>query len=55
MPDPLANISSEVSSFLDYATVEKGLAANSVAGYGRDLRKFAQYLHKSKLALEEAS
>lgn len=53
MPDPLANISSEVSSFLDYATVEKGLAANSVAGYGRDLRKFAQYLHKSKLALEE--
>jgi integrase/recombinase XerD len=53
MPEPLANISSEVASFLDYATVEKGLAANSVSSYGRDLRKFAQYLQDSKLFLEE--
>jgi integrase/recombinase XerD len=53
MPEPLANISSEVASFLDYATVEKGLAANSVSSYGRDLRKFAQYLQDSKLSLEE--
>jgi integrase/recombinase XerD len=52
MPEPLANISSEVASFLDYATVEKGLAANSVSSYGRDLRKFAQYLQDSKLSLE---
>ena len=53
MPDPLANIWSEVASFLDYATVEKGLAPNSITSYGRDLRKFAAYLHKSKLALEK--
>jgi len=52
MPDPLANISSEVSSFLDYATVEKGLATNSVESYERDLRKFSAYLHKSGLALD---
>lgn len=53
MPDSLANISSEVSSFLDYATVEKGLASNSTMSYGRDLRKFAAYLHQSKLALDQ--
>jgi integrase/recombinase XerD len=53
MPDPLANISSEVASFLDYATVEKGLAPNSIASYGRDLRKFAAYLDKTKLPLNQ--
>jgi integrase/recombinase XerD len=52
MPDPLANNSSEVATFLDYATVEKGLAPNSIASYGRDLRKFAAYLDKSKLSLD---
>ena len=53
MPDSLANISSDVASFLDYATVEKGLAPNSIMSYGRDLRRFAAHLHKSKLALEQ--
>jgi len=53
MPDSLANISSEVASFLDYATVEKGLAQNSIVSYRRDLRKFAEYLHKSKLPIEQ--
>lgn len=53
MPDSLGNISSEVDSFLDYATVEKGLATNTIVSYGRDLRKFAAYLHKSHLALDQ--
>lgn len=51
MPDTIANISAEVSSFLDYAAVEKGLASNSIASYGRDLNKFAAYIQKSGLAL----
>jgi integrase/recombinase XerD len=53
MPDPFANISSEVDVFLDYARVEKGLAANSIESYGRDLRKFAIYLRGAGLRLEK--
>ncbi|MEJ2008727.1 MAG: site-specific tyrosine recombinase XerD [Acidobacteriota bacterium] len=52
MPDSLPSISTEVASFLDYARVEKGLASNSTLSYGRDLRKFAEYLRREGLALD---
>lgn len=53
MPDSLAKVSSEVAGFLDYATVEKGLAPNSIMSYGRDLRKFATYLHQNALVIDQ--
>src|SRR5258708_17416514 len=38
--------------FLDYLTVEKGLAKNSLAAYQTDLRHFGRYLNDQEMALE---
>jgi integrase/recombinase XerD len=40
-----------IRAFLNYAQVEKGLASNTLAAYGRDLRKFAQFAEKRRLSL----
>jgi integrase/recombinase XerD len=44
--------------FLEYLTVEKGLAGNTILSYSRDLRKFLDFLGKNRLiwtsAREEA-
>lgn len=42
------NLPFEISSFLDYIRVEKGLAANTVLAYRRDLIKFATHLARTK-------
>ena len=38
--------------FLDYLTVEKGLAKNSLSAYGIDLRHFGHYLADERIAIE---
>jgi len=43
-----------IAGFLDYLRVEKGLAANTVEAYARDLGKFARFLEKKGWGLEEA-
>jgi integrase/recombinase XerD len=41
-----------IGAFLNYVTVEKGLAGNTVASYGRDLRKFALFAENRELRIE---
>lgn len=44
----------EIRQFLDYARVEKGLAANSIESYRRDLNEFAAYLRGHGKTLGDA-
>ena len=45
-------ISAAISGFLTHVRVEKGLSANTVAAYGRDMQKFENYAKKNKLQLK---
>jgi integrase/recombinase XerD len=45
-------LSAAISSFLTHVRVEKGLSANTVTAYRRDLMKFDVFLQKRKLRLE---
>ena len=38
--------------YLDYLTVEKGLARNSLSSYATDLRQFGRYLADKKIDIE---
>jgi len=48
-------ISAAISSFVMHVRVEKGLSANTVSAYRRDLVKFEGFAKKRKLALETVS
>ncbi len=49
---PIAT-AAELATFVDYIRVERGLAANSIASYERDLREFARFLRRQGRALSE--
>jgi len=46
---------SQVRAFLNYLRIEKGLAQNTLAAYGRDLGKFSSFVQKRKLGLRQIS
>src|ERR1700692_906388 len=48
-------IAATISSFLTHVKVEKGLSANTVSAYRRDLVKFDVFAPKRKLSLEGVS
>ena len=49
------DFSQESRNFLDHLRVERGLAENSIAAYGRDLRRFGGFLGLSGKALDEVT
>jgi integrase/recombinase XerD len=48
-------ISAVISSYLMHVRVEKGLSANTISAYKRDLQKFDEFARKRKLTLESVS
>ena len=48
-------LAAAISSFLTHAKVEKGLSANTISAYQRDLLKFAEFAKKRKLTVETVS
>jgi integrase/recombinase XerD len=51
-PEKSAYFLTYLPIFLDYLAVEKGLAKNSLAAYGRDLRHFGHWLNDQQIDLE---
>ncbi|HEX2695300.1 MAG TPA: site-specific integrase, partial [Acidobacteriota bacterium] len=43
-----------VRAFLDYLSIEKGLSANTLAAYGRDLGKVLLFMDKEKISWKKA-
>src|SRR5437764_15354949 len=44
-----------IASFMNYIKVEKGLAANTLLAYDRDLRKFQAFAEKRQVTLDALS
>jgi integrase/recombinase XerD len=51
MKPPAASPEAALRLFLEYLTVEKGLAGNTVQSYARDARKLADHLQARKISL----
>jgi integrase/recombinase XerD len=49
MKKPLSSAEEVVRLFLDFLSVEKALAANTILSYGRDLKKFLLFLKKENI------
>jgi integrase/recombinase XerD len=45
----MQKIDTAIDSFLNFIIVEKGLSRNTSESYGRDMRKFSEYLSKEKI------
>jgi integrase/recombinase XerD len=54
MTPPQPQAEGILSEFLQYLSVEKALAANTVQSYGRDIAKFFLFLKNEKISLEKA-
>ncbi len=52
-PSPVNSLSPELSAYLDYARVEKGLAANSLSSYCRDLVEFVDSMGRAGKSLQK--
>jgi integrase/recombinase XerD len=48
-------VSAAISAFLTHVRVEKGLSANTVSAYGRDMLKFEAFAKKQKLSLQSVT